>query len=64
MDELPPIIIHEEDREGYYGALEAWDVRQELEPLLTFLREQTVKTWKKQVARAEVCSAEKKSLLS
>ena len=29
----PPIIIHEEDRKGYYDALEAWDTRQELEPL-------------------------------
>lgn len=60
----PPITIHEENREGYYRALEAWDVRQELEPLLIFLREQTVKTWKKQVARAEVRSIGKKSLLS
>lgn len=49
----PPIIIHEEDREGYYEALEAWDSRQELEPLCAFLREQTEKTWEKQVIRAE-----------
>ena len=60
----PPIIIHEEDREGYYGALEAWDVRQELEPLLTFLREQTAKTWKKQIVREEMRSARKKALPS
>lgn len=49
----PPIIIHEEDRKGYYGALEAWDERQELEPLIGFLREQTAKTWEKQLQRAE-----------
>ena len=49
----PPIIIHEEDRRGYYEALEAWDTRQELEPLLTFLRAQTEKTWAKQIERAE-----------
>lgn len=49
----PPIIIHEEDREGYYDALEAWDARQELEPLRDFLRGQTVKTWEKQIERAE-----------
>ena len=49
----PPIIIHEEDRKGYYDALEAWDTRQELEPLCIFLREQTEKTWQKQLARAE-----------
>ena len=29
----PPIIIHEEDRRDYYGALEAWDEAQTLEPL-------------------------------
>lgn len=49
----PPITIHEEDRKGYYDALEAWDTRQELEPLRQFLREQTVKTWQKQIERAE-----------
>ena len=49
----PPIVIHEEDRKGYYEALEAWDREQELEPLRQFLQGQTVKTWAKQIARAE-----------
>lgn len=49
----PPIIIHEEDRKEYFGALEAWDARQVLAPLCDFLRGQTEKTWEKQVARAE-----------
>lgn len=49
----PPIIIHEEDRKTYYAALESWDERQELEPLMEFLKEQTVKTWEKQIERAE-----------
>lgn len=49
----PPIIIHEENRKVYYDALEAWDTRQELEPLCAFLHEQTVKTWEKQLQRAE-----------
>ena len=49
----PPIIIHEEDRRDYYDALEAWDTRQELEALLSFLRTQTEKTWAKQLQRAE-----------
>lgn len=53
MHNHPPIIIHEEDRKGYYSALEAWDERQELEPLVSFLKEQTAKTWEKQIARAE-----------
>ncbi len=39
----PPVIIHEEDRKKYYGALEAGDARQELVPLREFLIGQTEK---------------------
>ena len=44
----PPIIIHEEDRKEYYSALEAFDERQELKPLIEFLKEQAVKSWERQ----------------
>lgn len=47
----PPVIIHEEDRKSYYEALEAWDSVQELDPLRTFLKEQTVKSWRKRITR-------------
>ncbi len=50
----PPITIHEEDRKSYYEALEAWDMRQDLEPLCAFLHWQTAKTWMKQVTRKKV----------
>ena len=53
LHDHPPVIIHEEDRKGYYAALEAWDERQELDPLTAFLKEQTAKTWEKQIQRAE-----------
>lgn len=53
LHDHPPIIIHEEDRKAYYAALEAWDTEQELEPLCSFLKEQTAKTWQKQIERAE-----------
>ena len=53
LNDHPPIIIHEEDRKGYYAALEAWDERQELDPLIRYLQEQTAKTWEKQIERAE-----------
>lgn len=59
LHDHPPIIIHEEDRRDYYEALEAWDARQELEPLLTFLRAQTEKTWARQIQRAEKQSGKK-----
>ena len=58
LHDHPPIIIHEEDRKGYYAALEAWDERQELAPLIVFLKEQTAKTWAKQIERAERRSTE------
>jgi len=53
LNDHPPVIIHEEDRKGYYDALEAWDEKQELEPMILYLKEQTVKTWEKQIERAE-----------
>ena len=49
----PPIIIHEEDRKNYYTALEAWDRKQDLDPLCSFLKEQTKKTWAKQITRTQ-----------
>ena len=49
----PPITIHEVDRMGYYSSLEAWDSREELDPLVVFLQEQAVKTWRIQLDRAE-----------
>lgn len=48
----PPIVIHEEDRRAYFEALESWDSVQDLEPLIAFLKEQTAKTWQKQIERA------------
>ena len=51
MNGHPPITIHQEDRKTYYSALEAWDERQELAPMEAFLREQTAKTWEKQIER-------------
>ena len=47
----PPVTIHQEDRKDYYAALEAWDERQQLEPMEDFLRAQAVKTWEKQLGR-------------
>lgn len=52
MNNHPPITIHQEDRKEYYAALEAWDERQEIGLMEDFLREQTVKTWIKQIERS------------
>ena len=45
----PPVTIFEEDRKAYYNALEAWDSKQDLEPMVVFLKDETVKTWEKHV---------------
>ncbi|MDE6671516.1 MAG: Fic family protein [Ruminococcus sp.] len=49
----PSVIIHEEDRTDYYDALESWDVEQDLTPLCDFLKQQTEKTWNRQLQRVE-----------
>ena len=51
MHDHPPVVIHEEDRRIYFEALEAWDTNQELEPMVRFIQQQTVKTWQKQIDR-------------
>ena len=53
MHNHPPVIIHQEDREEYFDALEAWDFEQDLQKLINFLKEQTVKTWQKKIMPKE-----------
>lgn len=49
----PPIVIYEEDRRGYYDALDEFDVSGDLWPLVGFLQDETAKTWKAAVERHE-----------
>ena len=42
----PPIIVFEDDRLAYYGAIEAWDSERAIEPMLTFLKAETIRTWR------------------
>ena len=51
LNNHPPITIFAEDKKEYYSALEAWDERQDLKLLVSFLESQTVKTWEKQLER-------------
>ena len=52
LHDHPPITIHQEDRKEYYAALESWDEYQDLAPMELFLRDQTIKTWSKQIERS------------
>lgn len=49
----PPIIIYDEDKRGYYDALAGYDMTEEIEPLLDFLKAQAEKTWDKSLEREQ-----------
>lgn len=38
---------------AYFDSLEAWDSEQDLETLIFFLKEQAVKTWRKQIDKTK-----------
>ena len=45
MNDHPPIIVYDEDKLAYYGAMQVWDDEGDLAPMLDFLRAEAVKTW-------------------
>lgn len=47
----PPLIIFDEDKMLYYEALEAYDSKEDIEPLYLFLEYESMKTWDKQLER-------------
>ena len=42
----PPVIVYDEDKYAYYGAIQVWDDEGDLGPMRDFLRAETVKTWR------------------
>lgn len=51
LHDYPPVIIHEQDRNEYFHALENWDTNQDISLMVAFLQDQILKTWSKQVTR-------------
>jgi Fic family protein len=47
----PPLIIFSDEKSAYYDALHAYDVSEDLQPMIEFLRGQTERTWKKSLWR-------------
>lgn len=45
VNDYPPMIIYEEDKGRYYEALQAYDEKETIDPLVSFFEEQTDKTW-------------------
>ena len=46
LNNYPPCILYEEDKNTYYLALDVWDRTGKLDGFKKFLMEQTIKTWK------------------
>jgi len=45
MNDHPPIIVYDEDKLAYYGAMQVWDDEADLTPMIDFLHAEAVKTW-------------------
>ena len=48
LNNMPPLIIFDEDKEAYYMALEVFDHSGKIDGFITFLKEQTIKTFVRQ----------------
>lgn len=53
VNDMPPVIIYEEDRRSYYEALQQYDETEDLDTLIGFLKEQTVKTWERSMSLSQ-----------
>jgi Fic family protein len=49
LNDYPPTVIFNEDKETYYMALEVFDKASKMDGFVQFIKEQTVKTWKHRV---------------
>ena len=45
VNNLPPAVLFDEDKETYFMALEVFDRSDQIDGFVAFLKEQTVKTW-------------------
>ncbi|MBC3889216.1 Fic family protein [Acetobacterium paludosum] len=51
INNLPPLIIYDEDKKLYYEALEAYDKTEIIDPLYKFLEYESIKTWNRQIKK-------------
>lgn len=47
INDNPPLIIYDEDKNIYYQALEEYDENENLDPMYDFIKQQLQKTWAK-----------------
>ncbi len=55
----PPVIVYDEDKSSYYKGLEAYDSDEDVNPMYSFLKRETEKTWARTLERQEIRSRER-----
>ena len=58
----PPLIVYDEDKRGYYTALQEYDESENIDALIEFLRVQCEKTWEKTLERNKGSAPGRKGL--
>ena len=58
----PPLVVFDEDKRQYYECLQKYDEAEEIAPLYEFFKQQTEKTWAKQIALKQGESQSRKGL--
>ena len=53
INDVPPVILFDEDKETYYMALEVFDHTDKIDGFVAFLKEQMVKTWTRTSPKGE-----------
>ena len=51
VNDLPPIIIYDEDKKYYYESLEKFDTKGEMDSMVKFFKYEMEKTWQKTLER-------------
>lgn len=51
INDLPPLIIYDEDKKIYYECLEHFDNKDDLQPMINFIKYEIIKTWEKTLSR-------------
>ncbi len=62
INDHPPLIIYDDDKQLYYACLQKYDEAEDLNSLYEFLKYETEKTWEKVLALADGIKQERKGL--
>lgn len=62
INDYPPMIIYEEDKDRYYAALQEYDEQEEIQALADFFESQSVKTWNRSMRLVDEPKQERRGL--